>query len=278
MTEIEIILEHHWDFQDPAKSETLFRELLLTHPEHQAEVLTQIARAQGLQGKFVEAHATLDTFKGLAHDERVQVRYLLERGRLYNSAKQKDEARPLFLGAYTLASRIKADFYTIDAAHMMVFVESPTEQIIWHEKCLALCESTQDEHAKMWLGSVTNNVAWTYHDLGRFEQALETFQKALLWQQANGKAKNIRIAKWSIARTLRSLGKYREAFDLQKNLLDDEKEDGYIYEELGECLLAMEQIDKAKPYFANAHKLLSHDDWFVKNESVRLERLNILAQ
>jgi tetratricopeptide (TPR) repeat protein len=134
-----------------------------------------------------------------------------------------------------------------------------------------------DERAKKWLGSITNNAGWTYHDLGRYEEALETFQKALVWQEANGNPETIRIAKWSIARTMRSLQNYQEATEIQQTLLAKEKNDGYIYEELGECLLALGQTDEAKPYFAKAYEYLSQDPWFVQHEKERLERLSNLA-
>jgi tetratricopeptide (TPR) repeat protein len=123
MTSVEIQLDNLWDYNDPSKSEVSFREFLSKEVAHQAEILTQTARAQGLQGKFDEAHATLDEVEHLPKDERVKVRYLLERGRLCNSAKQRDKARPLFLEAYELAKSIHADFYEIDAAHMMAIVE-----------------------------------------------------------------------------------------------------------------------------------------------------------
>lgn len=281
MTTIEKTLDDLWDYHDLAKSETSFRELLAKEPEHRAEILTQIARAQGLQGEFDKAHTTLDEVEHLPTDERIKVRYLLERGRVYNSAKQKEEARKLFLEAYELARSIGVDFYAIDAAHMMAIVEPLEEQIPWHEKALGLCETTTDERAKKWLGSITNNTAWTYHDLGRFEEALETFQKALAWHEANGKPDTIRIAKWSVARALRSLQHYQAALEMQQKLLKECEEnfiqDGYVYEELGECLLALGQANEAKPYFAKAHEYLSQDPWFVKYESSRLERLSTLS-
>lgn len=277
MTTIEKTLDDLWDYHDLAKSETLFRELLAKEPEHRAEILTQIARAQGLQGKFDEAHTTLDEVEHLPKDERIKVRCLLERGRVYNSANRHDKARPLFLEAYESAKSIRADFYAIDAAHMMAIVELLEQQISWHEKALELCETTPDERAKKWLGSITNNTAWTYHELGRFEEALGTFQKALVWQEANGKPDTIRIAKWSVARTLRSLQKYQEALEIQCELLEECEvnfiQDGYVYEELGECLLALEKSSEAKAYFAKAHEYLAQDPWFVQYESTRLERL-----
>ena len=52
-----------WDYSHPDKSEERFRETILHIPEDDPahlELLTQIARAQGLQHKFDRAHQTLD--------------------------------------------------------------------------------------------------------------------------------------------------------------------------------------------------------------------------
>jgi tetratricopeptide (TPR) repeat protein len=272
-------LEKQWNYNQAAETEQKFREFLTETLDNnaRAEVLTQIARAQGLQGKFDEAHKTLNEVEVLAKDERVKVRYLLERGRVFNSSNQRDKTSQLFLEAYDLAKSIGADFYTIDAAHMLAIVEPAEKQLHWYEVCLELCETSKDERAKRWFGSISNNAAWTYHDLGMYEKALETFQKALAWHEANGKLDTIRIARWSVARALRSLGKYQDALDIQHKLLREEQNDGYIYEELGECLLTLKKDNEAEPYFAKAYELLSQDSWFVRNESARLERLKTLS-
>src|SRR5262245_41296279 len=97
--------EKLWDYDDPAASEQRFRELLPQIPAGTPsyfELLTQIARAQGLQGDFDAAHQTLDTVERALSgtDGRVHIRYLLERGRTFNSAGQPEKARPLFLAAW----------------------------------------------------------------------------------------------------------------------------------------------------------------------------------
>jgi tetratricopeptide (TPR) repeat protein len=186
-------LDALWDYSQPAESEKHFRELLTQTLDDnaRAEILSQIARAQGLQRNFQEAHKTLDDVNGLQKDARVTVRYCLERGRVFNSSNQPNKAKPLFLEAYELAKSIKADFYTIDAAHMMGIAETPEKQLAWHQVCFKLCNSTTDEPAKKWLGSVSNNLGWTYHDMGKFEKALETFQQALVWHEVNGKPDTI---------------------------------------------------------------------------------------
>ncbi len=61
----------------------------------------------------------------------------------------------------------------------------------------------------------------------------------------------------------------------------DEKgieQDGYVFEEIGECLLLLNKNEEAKPYFAKAYEYLSKDKWLVDNEPERLERLKELSE
>ena len=77
-----------WNFDDPAGTESRFRELLpkareSSDPGYLAELLTQIARAQGLQQKYGDAASTLDVDAMLKPEMKtVRVRGLLERGRV----------------------------------------------------------------------------------------------------------------------------------------------------------------------------------------------------
>src|SRR5260221_2415181 len=93
-----------WDYAEPAASEARFRQLLAeTHarsePADRAELLTQIARAQGLQRHFDTAHATLDAALALLRqdDRRAQAPCPLEPGRGFNSAGGPAIAPGLFL-------------------------------------------------------------------------------------------------------------------------------------------------------------------------------------
>ena len=91
----------------------------------------------------------------------------------------------------------------------------------------------------------------------------------------------IRIAKWSVARTLRSLDRVEEALTIQQELLEEwqraGESSGYVHEELGECLLELKRGAEAAPHFASAHELLSEDAWLRENQSERLERLRELG-
>ena len=276
-----------WDYDAPAETEKKFRALSAAAAMNEAyrlELLTQIARAQSLECKFEEAHRTLDEVEQrvLAAPVRVRIRYFLERGRTLNSARHPDQARPLFLKAWALASASGEDFYAVDAAHMTGIVESPAEGLAWNLKALALAERSTDERARNWRGSLYNNIGWTYHDNCEYSEALDMFQRALRFREEAGEISRLRIARWCAARALRSLGRVEEALERQRALLAEHEaansKDGYVYEELGECLLALNRPDEARPYFALAYEELSKDPWLVENEETRLMRLESLVE
>jgi hypothetical protein len=57
----------------------------------------------------------------------------------------------------------------------------------------------------------------------------------------------------------------------------DHSPDGYVSEEIGECLLISQKEDEAARHFAEAYKRLSQDQWLVSDEPDRLERMKTLA-
>jgi tetratricopeptide (TPR) repeat protein len=248
-----------------------------------AQLLTQIARSEGLQRRFDDAHQTLDEADGLIDEGRTvaRIRSLLERGRVFNSSKHSDKSRPLFLEAWELASSRGEDFYGVDAAHMLGIVDKGDGSLAWNEKAIALAERSSDEKANGWLGSLYNNTGWTYHEMGRFADALRCHEKNLTWHEEHDKTDKARVAKWCIARTLRSLNRVEEALLRQRELLSEHEalgtSDGYVHEELGECLLLLERAAEARPHFARAFELLSADRWLAANEQERLARLKKLA-
>ena len=278
-----------WDYGDPAGTEAAFRELFEStessgdHSYH-LQLLTQLARTAGLQQRFDEAHRILDKVESALRPgmNTALVRYRLERGRAFNSAGSKIQARELFLDAYRLGRRTRQDFFAVDAAHMMGIVEKGEEALRWNETALELAEQSSDERARGWAGSLYNNIGWTYHDMGCYEGALKLFEKALLFQKNEGDKGKIFIARWCVARCLRSMGMVERSLGIQRDLqreadLAGEK-DGYVYEELGEGLLELGLPGEAAPWFHLAWEELSGDEWLVSNEPERLERLKELGR
>ncbi len=275
-----------WDYSAPDKTEAKFRELLPQFPENELahiELLTQIARTQGLQRKFDEAHQTLDEVEKQLDENpsRAKVCYLLERGRVFNSSMQVEESKPLFEQALDLAKTLGEDFYAVDAIHMLAIIADPASALTLNLSAIQLAESSLEEKARNWLGSLYNNMGWTYHDMGDYESALEIFQKAESFFRAKGNVDKLRIAVWTVARCLRSLNRLDEALSKQLALYGEIESagevDGFVYEEIGECLLALQRGEEAKPYFAKAFEVLSKDEWLVENEPDRIMRLKQLG-
>lgn len=279
-----------WNYDKPAETEAQFRVLLPEaeksgDPEYHLQLLTQLARTQSLQKKFSEAHAILDSVapKLSKSTPVAELRYLLERGRTFNSSKKIPEATELFQKAFSLSQERKQDFYAIDAAHMMAIAEKdPETQMDWNLKAVKLAEQSKDEKAQGWLGSLYNNIGWTFHDTGKYQEALEIFKKALAFREKKGAVASIRIAKWSVARAMRSLKQYEEAlkiqYALEKEFAKSGGKDGYVFEELAELLLGIGKAKEAKRYFALAYEELSKDIWLKENEGKRLERLKSLGK
>ena len=274
-----------WDYSNPEETESKFREVFSQLPDgsERLELLTQIARAQGLQREFNDAHLTLDQVENQLSIEssRARVRYLLERGRVFNSSKHPDEARPFFEQALSMAQELKEDFYAVDAAHMLAIIADSASSLNWNLRAIQMAESSADEKARGWLGSLYNNTGWSYHDMGEYESALEIFQKAESYFGEVRREDRLRIAKWTVARCLRSMNRIEEALSKQMALKAEFDSiggsDGYVDEEIGECLLLLKRESEAKPYFAKAYELLSQDEWMMANEADRMKRMKELS-
>jgi tetratricopeptide (TPR) repeat protein len=210
-----------------------------------------------------------------------RVRYLLERGRTYNSFGSKDDARPLFVKAWELAKAINEHGLAVDAAHMVAIAETGDAVLKWNLIGLQCAEQSDQPKGRKWLASLYNNIGWTHHAAGEYHEALECFEKALIEQTKRGDEKLIRVARWCLARCLRSLGRTAESLERQLELESEAAEharpDGFVQEEIAECLHELGRMDEAKPYFGRAHDILSNDPWLMESEPDRIERLRTLS-
>jgi tetratricopeptide (TPR) repeat protein len=163
---------------------------------------------------------------------------------------------------------------------MLAIIAPPASSLDLNLQAIELAESSEQEKARGWLGSLYNNTGWSYHDMGDYESALKIFQKAEAVRKAKGSVNELRIAQWCVARTLRSLKRIEEALSRQMTLKNEYEVagegDGYVFEEIGECLLALDRAQEAQPYFAKAYEFLSQDTWLAEKEPARLARLKEL--
>ena len=272
-----------WNFGNPAKTEQKFREIL-PHAEaahdlsYLAQLLTQIARTQGLQGKFDDAHATLDRVEKMLTSDLTlaHVRYHLERGRVFNSSNHPDQALPLFMQAYELAGEIKEMKLAIDAIHMIAIAKKdPKEQVEWNLKGIAMAET--NINSRGWLWALYNNIGESYLVMKDYENARFYFHKLVEFQIAKGGEPDMHTLK-DEARAIRLSGNPADALaiiePIFKKLQSENQDDGWIREEMAENLYALGKKTEAKPHFVKAYELLSKEDFCIKSEQEKLQHLN----
>jgi tetratricopeptide (TPR) repeat protein len=165
---------------------------------------------------------------------------------------------------------------------MLGIVERPeSESLAWNLRAMEYAKGSDDPDARRWMGSLMNNIGWTYHRMGQYDAALEVFQEALLFRKEQGKPGPIRIARWCIAKMQRLLGQTEDALAVQESLCEEceraREPDGFVWEELGECLTALGRSKEAGRCFAQAYRLLSKDPGFPTEEQARLQRIKQLG-
>lgn len=277
-------IEAFWEYGNPAASEARFRAALeRATAGERLELLTQIARTHSLRGAFDAAHAQLDAVErelpGAGAAPRA--RYLLERGRTFNSAGDKSRASALFLQAWDVASAARLDGLAVDAAHMLAIVEPAADAERWTRQALALARESADPKARALVPALLNNHAWNLFDSGRYSEALASFREAETAWHATGRQPQGRIATWSVARALRALQRHDEALQLQRQLERDWASagsvDGYVFEEIAENLEALGRTREATDYFRRAAAELGRDAKFARDQAARWQRITSLA-
>lgn len=277
-----------WDYADAAASEARFRERLsappATAPEYRAELLSQLARAQGLQRHFDAARETLQEAERLLSPKmrRARARTELERGRVLRSSGNPDAARGHFESALTLSRAAESAYHAVDAAHMLALVAaSPREALDWNRKALEMAFASPDPRTRRWQASLYNNIGWAHYDAGDYGAALDAFERSRMAYAQQGRTNEERSARWAIAHVFRKQDRTGEALERQRTLADElaaaGKRDGYVFEEIAECLLALGRPQEAAPYFRRAYDELSRDPNLAATERRRLDRLKRLG-
>lgn len=179
-------LDRLWNFDDPALSESRFRAAIADpayDDDERAEFATQLGRAIGLQGRYEEADALLDSIDG--DEPTVAVRVLLERGRVLNSGGHAEMAVPLFEQAAELADHLGEEFLAVDALHMLAIADTAHAEA-WTRSALEYASTVHDARTKRWMVALHNNLGWTLHDAGRCTEAMVEFQLAEQWAERVG--------------------------------------------------------------------------------------------
>jgi len=273
-----------WDFNDLDRSEKRLREQLEreTTGAGRAEVLTQLARVEGLQDRFDAGDKLIEKAVALAGDDKAaHARIDLERGRLRRSGGDPDAARPLFVSAFDIAVDAGQTFIAADAAHMAALVAGGREGFVqWTQRGIDLAEA--DDGARYWLGSLYNNLGWEYYEAGDYEQALDAFERQLTARERNGDSQQtIEISRYAVGKALRALGRSAEAIPSLETAVAwaarEDAPDGWFHEELAEEYAAVGRDADAAEQARDAIPLLERDDPGFATDDARATRLRALA-
>lgn len=262
-----------WDFSNPDLSEQRFRSALATVNADDALILqTQIARTYGLRRDFANAQEILQNLEPqiFTAGPEARVRCALEWGRTYASAthppesqtpEAKARARTAYGQAFELAKSERLDELAVDALHMLAFVDTtPADQLKWGQEALAVVEASSQRSVKQWEASLRNNAGYALHQLGRYEEALGEFKRAVVLRERGTNAEATRVAHWMVAWTLRALQRLDEALETQLRLEGDcaaaDAPDPYVFEEL-ELLYRQKGNEARAHHYAERRKALS---------------------
>ena len=273
-----------WDFDDLEASEARLRAQLAGEPsaEGRAEVLTQLARVEGLRGAFADGERLVLEAESLAGTSAVAAaRIELERGRILRSSGNAADAFPLFESAFAIALEAGETFVACDAAHMAALAATDRGTYrSWSERGVELARSSDD--ARYWLGPLLNNLGWEHYEAGEYPEALEAFRQALAAREEDpANADGIALARYAVGKALRALGRSDEAIPLLEQAVGqahaDGKPDGWYHEELAEEYAAVGRSEDARVQAQLAIPLLEQADPSLSEDAVRSTRLRVLA-
>jgi tetratricopeptide (TPR) repeat protein len=250
-----------WDFDDLDASEERFRAQLAqeTTDAGRAEVLSQLARVDGLRGRYEECDVLLDEAEGLGGAE---ARVLLERGRRARSSGQPGAGQAQFEQAFELARASGEDVLAVDAAHMIAIVDDMER---WTARGVEIAGASDDPGVRYWLGPLYNNVGWSRYEAGDAAGALEAFELALASRERDdARPYSIEIARYAVGKALRATGRAAEAASALELCVawaaEAGVQDDYFHEELAEAYAALGRNAEASEQARRALELIAEQD------------------
>ncbi|MBK5266066.1 MAG: tetratricopeptide repeat protein [Acidimicrobiia bacterium] len=272
-----------WDFGDLTATEQHLRDQLdlESSDDGRAEVLSQLARIEGLRDDFERGEALIVEAEASGSSGAARSRIDLERGRLLRSGGRPEAALPLFESAFAAAVDAGQYFIAVDAAHMAALAAPDHDGFMaWTQRGVELADSHAEAH--YWLGPLLNNLGWQLFDTGDLDAALGAFERALDVRLAEPDNRlEIEVARYAVGKTLRALGRASEAIPILETAVawavDSGAPDGWFHEELAEEYAAVGRDIEAGQQARLALPLLTDVDLFFRGDAERVARLSTLA-
>ncbi len=203
----EAFVSDQFDFDNAAETERRFQDYyrvaVARHDDlAAAELLTQVARAQGVQDHVQDANATLRSGAFALANPRLRARFALESGRLLRRGGDRDSAAQHFQQAFEIAQAAHLDALAVDAAHMMALISSGDDTQHWVERGLAIAQASHDPVARHWVGTICFNWATSLSERGDHQAATTYFGRSLTAREHEGDRDLIRTTQLALAHEL----------------------------------------------------------------------------
>ena len=242
----------YWNFDDPAATEVVFRDLLenTTDAVDRVVIQTQIARALGLQGKFDEGMDLIDSVADVDHTTLSW--RAIEMGRLHRSKGELEPAGANFILAMSQSDQEEEpnpdqvlESLHFDAMHMYALVLSPADQIEFTKESLRKISDSTNPLVRRWSVTFLNNLGMAYTEIGDWQSAYAAFLDAQGDARQLGDPNRIFPARYMVGWALRNLDRRDEALAhmeaLQHDLAAAGRSDQYVAAEL--AILRGEKTD-----------------------------------
>lgn len=275
-----------WHFDDLDSTDDRFRMLLDEEPNAgaRAEILTQLARVQGLRGRFEAGERLIEEAEALAGTSAAaSVRIDLERGRLRRSSGDAEQALPLFESAYEAAIEAREFALAADAAHMAALAAPGRDGMhAWTRRGIELAESADDPSVRYWLGPLLNNLGWERFESAEYDEALAAFERALHEREAHQENTSaLAFSRYAVGKTLHALGRTEEATPLLERAVEwaetEGTSDGWFHEALASGYADLGRAAEAATHAEKALDLLPEADASFEPDGERAAELRRLA-
>ncbi|MGN7800875.1 tetratricopeptide repeat protein [Leifsonia sp. 22587] len=234
-------LDRLWLPGDPIASEERLADAVARSDRSEvvrAELETQRARALGLQGRIEEGEALLDSLEPASGV--LEVRVLLERGRLRLAADRLEEAVPLLEAALRAARRDGDTGLALETALTLAEADAPRSEQ-WVEEGLADLAGTGDPRLLRFGAVLFDLRGWARFADGDAAAALVSFEDAVRAAELYGTPDQRFAAQWAVGRALRALGRTTEALAVQRRLQEERPDARAVAAELAELERSTEQ-------------------------------------
>jgi len=190
------------------------------------EAYAQIARCYLMQDKIDDGRPWLKKAEQIASQDDASgwSRYLGVKGRFEWKEDQlkteeakagSDKAAATFKQMYEYCTAHNLLNRAVDAANMLSLTSRKSERADWAKKGIDIAEKN---NLQSWLPMLWNNLGWAYDDEGRYQESLDAFSTARIFQYKTGVEESMLIADWSLGHALRKCGMIDSAMTVMRDV------------------------------------------------------------